>query len=475
MGEVYSAAALTIIAAAGKDASHGLPGLSPIRRQPLKYEQIGKTYLYALPSLNGLKSAQDSVWASRAWTYQEGFLSRRRLIFVDQQVLYVCQKEFRYEDGPSLLLTESGEFARDEAAQAGWTPRTASISTSLPGPLGRAIKFVETYSSRSLRYDGDALKAISGALNTLRTEDTYHIWGVPFCVRSRHLSAEVCKRHSQMIESAERQKIDYTASPPTTTVVDLYDSEYEYPFDFDHSIQTGIAGPQPSDDSPQAAIALSWTHGGFHRQSHRRRSIFPSWSPMGWECAVSFCGAIDMDKVSVKTDSGTTPLSTLVPHCGSILPELPQLLHLETETADVKFHLARLIVERVFCSPFQEPSRMPRVTLRYDDYAFGVATPAWDIDPAVFEDGKSLKIALLRHKVSSGDAGRHVMLLLREHGDYYERIGLISMDRHTSFTERCTLDQLDRPDDHVFRIGRRLPGTYHWWDQCLQKETVTLC
>lgn len=91
MGDVYAAAILMIVAAAGGDASYGLTGLPPMRRSPNRYEKIVSTYLCALPSFDGLCRISKSKWASRAWTQQEGF----------------C-----LEDESSLLINTSPSFAR---------------------------------------------------------------------------------------------------------------------------------------------------------------------------------------------------------------------------------------------------------------------------------------------------------------------------------------------------------------------------
>lgn len=94
MGKIYSLSKFTIIAAAGENADHGLPGVSP---SPLSVPQIKTTithgnlrqdFVYFKPptSVN-----EHSVWASRGWTFQEALLSRRRLVFTDRNVFFQCQ------------------------------------------------------------------------------------------------------------------------------------------------------------------------------------------------------------------------------------------------------------------------------------------------------------------------------------------------------------------------------------------------
>ncbi|KAB5570351.1 heterokaryon incompatibility protein-domain-containing protein, partial [Coniochaeta sp. 2T2.1] len=89
MGRIYTAAHLTIIAAAGDDAQYGLPGVSTTPRTPLPSVELERHHLVccSYPSI----SARASKWNSRGWTYQEGMLSPRRLIFCDSQVYMQCR------------------------------------------------------------------------------------------------------------------------------------------------------------------------------------------------------------------------------------------------------------------------------------------------------------------------------------------------------------------------------------------------
>jgi hypothetical protein len=79
MDKIYSGAIITIIAAAGSDSSHGLPGVSTTLCTGPSLDTFNHgsllSWKIALYELNG------SAWATRAWTYQEMLLSRRRLVF----------------------------------------------------------------------------------------------------------------------------------------------------------------------------------------------------------------------------------------------------------------------------------------------------------------------------------------------------------------------------------------------------------
>jgi hypothetical protein len=88
MDVIYQNAALTIIACAGYDSDYGLPGVSVRKRQPQAYsvDEDGTVTTLDNPQVE----IQRSNWSSRAWTYQEGLLSQRRLVFTDRQVFFGC-------------------------------------------------------------------------------------------------------------------------------------------------------------------------------------------------------------------------------------------------------------------------------------------------------------------------------------------------------------------------------------------------
>lgn len=111
MDQIYAKACLTIIAASGDNAQAGLPGVHP--RTQEKRQRICQLPGCDIATLicDGfpVSSIANSTWASRAWTMQEMLLSRRCLIFTEDQVYWVC-REFTYleeialEDTAASLL-----------------------------------------------------------------------------------------------------------------------------------------------------------------------------------------------------------------------------------------------------------------------------------------------------------------------------------------------------------------------------------
>jgi hypothetical protein len=223
MGSIYASADLTIIIASGSGLSSGLPGVSRRRNQIPVYEILGSTIL--IPRSNTcIDNIRQSAWASRGWTLQEEYFSKRRLYFTEEQVVYVCNADARMEEGGTNILKQV--FSTMESS----LPHGRGFNKLYRTNIEVAMRLLEEYTNRSLSYESDALNAITGALNTFRLKDppVYHIWGVPFAKDPRN-------RHS-----------------PKKTL--------------------------------RMQIALHWCH----LKPVPRRPDFPSWSPLGWKGPATF-------------------------------------------------------------------------------------------------------------------------------------------------------------------------------------------
>jgi hypothetical protein len=105
-------------------------------------------------------------------TFQEGYLSRRRLYFTDYEILFVCnkstEKEFNF-----------GGFKPDLRGLEYTFPTSYQETAS---PLSKATGLLRKYSDRTLSFQSDALNAVLGILRSLRNEPdpVGSIWGLPF-------------------------------------------------------------------------------------------------------------------------------------------------------------------------------------------------------------------------------------------------------------------------------------------------------
>ncbi|OQO09331.1 hypothetical protein B0A48_04729 [Cryoendolithus antarcticus] len=90
MSEIYSHAKLTIFATHGNSVHAGLPGVSDVARCVPQYVEDVQYMKLAnrLPTIS--TTVDQSVWNSRAWTFQERVLSTRKLYITEHQAMFVC-------------------------------------------------------------------------------------------------------------------------------------------------------------------------------------------------------------------------------------------------------------------------------------------------------------------------------------------------------------------------------------------------
>ncbi|KAI2470852.1 HET-domain-containing protein [Annulohypoxylon bovei var. microspora] len=153
MDAVYSNSELTIIAAAGQDENHGLPGVSSCPRAvTLVAELEGSRVLWFQ---NPQDLIQKSKWNTRGWTYQEAFLAQRRLVFLDDQIYFECDIMLFCETilWPHYMDLTKPIFCEQELK----TKDAFDIFYYLGGIIGE-------YTARELRYDKDSLFAIAAGL-----------------------------------------------------------------------------------------------------------------------------------------------------------------------------------------------------------------------------------------------------------------------------------------------------------------------
>ena len=159
MGNIYSGAQVTIIATAGADADYGLLGVTCDYKNPLSYAQLEHDSSgHFRRRIVG--SVLKSVWYTRGWTYQEGYLSRRRMYFTHYCVLYLCDNYRQNEEDFHAIF--------------------ASLRNTATTPdLWDMEQMMYDYTGRHLTNDHDALNAIIGALEAQNAD---HFWGVNIAI-----------------------------------------------------------------------------------------------------------------------------------------------------------------------------------------------------------------------------------------------------------------------------------------------------
>jgi len=173
MDSIYSGAALTIVAAAGDDSNFGLPGVSRLRYAQESIILGGRRFLVFPDSTEEVRR---SIWATRAWTYQEGLLSKRRLVFTASQAYFQCMKSYHWEalDAPSETTRDFGFYRVFPEDGIGREPRDI-------------VRRLNEYAARQLSFESDTLNAILGIFQPYQARKVYHLWGVPFLAESDRL------------------------------------------------------------------------------------------------------------------------------------------------------------------------------------------------------------------------------------------------------------------------------------------------
>ncbi|KAL0944726.1 tol protein [Colletotrichum truncatum] len=201
MDSVYENSDLTIVAAAGSDENYGIPGIKETERIiPSWIETVGANILW--PVKNPQRMIRESKWGSRAWTFQESTLSRRRLLFLDDQVYFECNSMNCTESvripletmhvknkGNSRSNLRAGILSAYRNSQLFLDPNKTPLHISMI----QYKSMVTQYTSRELRYDSDSLNAFEGILRMFRHrhESLSNLWGLCY---PRSASNEMVKK-----------------------------------------------------------------------------------------------------------------------------------------------------------------------------------------------------------------------------------------------------------------------------------------
>lgn len=173
MGVIYRNAELTLIAAAGTDENYGLPG---VRTREASRQLITKAMnMVAIWAKNPRDATDQSHWSTRGWTFQEMFLSRRRLVFTDDEIYFECRAMRCFE---SLDYPIDAVDGYAETKFRGWD---IGMSHRTEVPIyDTYLSAVSDYTARDLRFDTDSLNAFRGLLQEFSQHQNplSNVWGL---------------------------------------------------------------------------------------------------------------------------------------------------------------------------------------------------------------------------------------------------------------------------------------------------------
>ncbi|KAM3074697.1 hypothetical protein ACMFMG_008120 [Clarireedia jacksonii] len=153
-------------------------------RKPLPKSAIpGSTILVStLPDPR--TTIRDSEWATRGWTYQEGVLSNRRLVFTPSQIYWECNGMAMHESLDLLDLYDptmtrfadymlagifDGDIHRVPELQYGYQ-RCAIGDEEVETQVRKLDAHIKTFTARQLSFDSDALNAFLGVAGRYERE-----------------------------------------------------------------------------------------------------------------------------------------------------------------------------------------------------------------------------------------------------------------------------------------------------------------
>jgi len=183
MDLIYKNAELTIIAAVGDDPSYGLPGVSLRKRKPehlTACARIGSHFLISIDA-EPKSAVAGTRWITRAWTYQEALLSKRRLVFSESQMFFECYGMYCCE---SLHLPLETLHRKDMQGFKSFFCSEKQVGI-FPKGVGTTpvdiVRRIEEYSERNLSDPSDILKGMLGIFHAFETSRLriYHCGGIP--------------------------------------------------------------------------------------------------------------------------------------------------------------------------------------------------------------------------------------------------------------------------------------------------------
>jgi ankyrin repeat protein len=318
MDRIYRGAQVTIIAAAGDNATFGLPGVSSPRRQQA-YVNFNGIPLTTIPS-DPWSEVKHSKWNSRGWTYQESLFSRRRIFFTKSQVIFNCCSEWNCE---SIFRPLQHTELKDKgiiAAPDIWQPNRQSWSI---------YQRITQYSDRKLSFEYDILNAFLGVLRAFERLEmpVLNHWGIPIIQGQGLLESFMFGLSWQSAGNSRREKF------PSWSWVGWSGSiSYHFPF------TTGTQYLLPEDTS----VAIELTNGTNISLAAFKES-YPQGASFLWASTFLYLEAwtteVYLQKEehqTINVDGGTPIVFYYCEYCRKIVGEATATLG--NEGSEILFH-----------------------------------------------------------------------------------------------------------------------------------------
>lgn len=206
MSEIYNSATLTLMACIGKTAHDSLLPDKFFTVPQAAGDVHWRPDRVTRPSVKQRQDIMDRMmqthYSTRGWTYQERLLSRRRIIFLETDVMFQCRSDMftpngegkvsvSWEKRRQLMDYEEAERYQDYSIELRWRRQHYHEDMIQEWPAGLApnrweegflfwAKLMEEYSSKDLTYSCDVLQACAGILQALSKHTSWtFVQGMP--------------------------------------------------------------------------------------------------------------------------------------------------------------------------------------------------------------------------------------------------------------------------------------------------------
>ena len=216
MDHIYSQAHFTIIAPAD-NANYGLPGVGLRKRRQAKHFEFGRLHFDEFVNL--ADEFTSSKWTDRAWTFQEGYVSKRRLIFNDHGLIFLCNKMHCWETlghGTTGGIGEPFVHVVDHH-------KYLSLFPGIRQPISKShqSEAMANYCRRTLTFEQDALEACLGVLSAMNVT---HYCGIDIRWRGHEFTGDFgMQLYWQNTEPASRRSGFPTWSWTSSTGNKIFD------------------------------------------------------------------------------------------------------------------------------------------------------------------------------------------------------------------------------------------------------------
>ncbi len=186
MGHTYRLAHLTVVAAVGESSDAGLPGIRDYTLSTFAGQLVRRVQNIDLVTglTEQLDLLDDCFWRGRSWTYQEGALSTRCLIFGGGDPIFVCRQGSCRESLQATSLAYEARSGQGLNLSAQRYPQLCVPLYTRTRQQGWSFQeyaeIITFYNNRALTRCSDVLNALEGylALITQMTGAEF-VYGLP--------------------------------------------------------------------------------------------------------------------------------------------------------------------------------------------------------------------------------------------------------------------------------------------------------